>query len=126
MKFVLSYLEVTEFLSIRNDSCLLTCVHVGTIAVDQVCKVIDINIHSYCSPILCEIHVTDNPSLLPPEQLCWDELVFDTSRPADHDLISEGEVSEELGFEGKEGDSSAIVYSPFVNICFTSLSKDGT
>jgi len=52
-------------------------------------------------------------------------MVFDTSRPTDHDLISEVEVSKELGFGEREEDSSFIVYSPFVKICFTSLSKDG-
>lgn len=52
-------------------------------------------------------------------------MVFDTSRPADHDLISEVEISGELGFGKREEDSSFIVYSPLVKICLSSLSKDG-
>lgn len=52
-------------------------------------------------------------------------MVFDTGRPADHDLISDVEISEELGFAGREEDSSLIVYLPLVKICFISLPKDG-
>lgn len=52
-------------------------------------------------------------------------MLFDTGRPADHDLISDIEISEELRFAGMEEDSSLVVYLPFVKICFKSLSKDG-
>lgn len=50
--------------------------------------------------------------------------MFDTSGPADHDLISEVEVSEELGFLGGERGSSFIAYSSFMKICFISFLKD--
>lgn len=49
--------------------------------------------------------------------------MFDTNGPADHDLISEVEVSKELGFLGGERGSSFIVYSSFMKICFIFLSK---